>query len=318
MLPIRDCPLLTNEYSGWGEFGLPARSIYAFRDSGEPRSRLPAEWQAQHDDVTFVEVSEEGITDVTFSLAGVERRAALRSITQLQRLLVEIEHSLVYIDITGLSDHVWAPLLRAAMLRGDDVRVVYVEPEEYKFSEARKEGEIFDLSERIRGISPLPGFFSLAEPVDEAATSFVPILGFEGNRLKYAIEQVQPPGGKVVPIIGVPGFRPEYPFHTYLANSHALMKGAVWQYVRFAIANSPFSVFYVLQEIAAERPSDLLKIAPIGTKPHALGAVLYALFSKASVELVHDHPIPNPDRTTGMGKILMYDITALVSAETPR
>ena len=111
--------------------------------------------------------------------------------------------------------------------------------------------------------------------------------------------------------MGVPGFRPEYPFHTFLGNRIPLIQNGAWRNVRFAIANCPFSLFYVLQDIAADFPHDLLKIAPIGTKPHALGAVLFSLSSSKPVELVYDHPIRKSARTMGAARLLVYHVWAL-------
>ena len=188
--------------------------------------------------------------------------------------------------------------------------VVYVEPGAYRFSLTPTEGEIFDLSERIIGISPLPGFASLTDP-SEDDFCFVPLLGFEGARLAYILENVQPPGGKIFPVIGVPGFEPEYPFYTYHGNRLPLSETRAWRNVRFAKANCPFSLFYTLQQIAREYPRDTLKIAPIGTKPHALGAVLYTLASSTPVELVYDHPIRKAMRTSGTARLLLFHVSVL-------
>ena len=141
---------------------------------------------------------------------------------------------------------------------------------------------------------------------------FVPFLGFEGHRLAYVLEQVQPPGRNIVPIIGVPGFMPEFPFHTYLGNRNILARGNLHTQIRHVMANSAFDAFYLLQEIALEYPQHTLKIAPIGTKPHALGVVLFTLSTKRSVEIVYDHPIRKPNRTIGSAKILVYEIDHLL------
>ena len=192
---------------------------------------------------------------------------------------------------------------------------IYVEPVDYRFSASPKEGEIFDLSERIAGISPIPGFASLREPKEEV--SFIPLLGFEGARLSYLIEQVQPPGERILPVIGVPGFRPEYPFFTYQGNQLPMTSTHAWHNVRFAIANCPVSVYYVLEDIAAEHPGNFLKIAPIGTKPHALGAVLYKIVNSTSVELIYDHPIRKAKRTKGSSRLLVYHLSSFVSPVSP-
>jgi hypothetical protein len=220
-----------------------------------------------------------------------------------------VKDETVYIDITGLRHHVWAALLRSALRTRVRVAVVYVEPTDYRPSLTPTEGEIYDLSERIEGISPLPGFARLRDAGQRVC--FVPLLGFEGTRLAYLIEQVEPPGEKIVPIVGVPGFRPEYPFTTYLGNRSALLATKAWQNVYFAQANCPFSLFYRLQEISQRYADHTLKIAPIGTKPHAVGAILYAMVCPEVVELVYDHPIRKAERTIGSARLLVYHVWCL-------
>jgi hypothetical protein len=65
--------------------------------------------------------------------------------------------------------------------------------------------------------------------------------------------------------------------------------------------------------IASQHPLDVLKIATIGTKPHALGAVLFSLLSPRSIELVYDHPIRKASRTEGSARVLLYEVSALSS-----
>jgi hypothetical protein len=58
-------------------------------------------------------------------------------------------------------------------------------------------------------------------------------------------------------------------------------------------------------------PRDTMKVAPIGTKPHAMGAVLFALASSKTVELVYDHPIRKATRTAGKARLLLYEVSVL-------
>jgi hypothetical protein len=187
---------------------------------------------------------------------------------------------------------------------------VYVEPQEYRYDPAPTEGQIFDLSERIRGIAPLPGFASLAEH-NGAESLFVPLLGFEGRRLAHLLEEVQPPHHKTIPVIGVPGFRPEYPFHTYQGNMRSLVETDAWHLVEYVTANCPFGIFYLLEKLASDYPKNVLRVAPIGTKPHALGAVLFRIVSKHPVDLVYDHPIRKVNRTRGSDRLHVYHVSAL-------
>jgi hypothetical protein len=142
---------------------------------------------------------------------------------------------------------------------------------------------------------------------------FIPLLGFEGTRVAYLIEHVQPRNENIVPVIGVPGFSPEYPFAAYLGNRSALLETQSWKNVRYAIANCPFSLFYTIEDIAADRAGQLLKIAPIGTKPHALGAVMYAIVNPSPVELVYDHPIRKKERTEGSARLLVYHLSSFMA-----
>ena len=317
-----DRPLQTRLYEDWDLFQLEPGSTFVHGISVEERSIHPTTWEHGAQEVDFVRVSSlentpsRDFSRCTAELHGVSRTLSLRGSDQLRTFFLNLKSNIVYLDITGLPHHVWAPLLRAADSTPKQISVVYVEPRSYTFSRAPTEAEIFDLSEAIHGILPLPGFGVLSEPEDEDSILFVPFLGFEGHRLAYVLEQVQPPGRNIFPIIGVPGFMPEFPFHTFLGNRNILAHGNLHTQIRHVMANSAFDAFYMLQEIAAEHPQHALKIAPIGTKPHALGAVLFTLRTDRSVEVVYDHPIRKPNRTIGSANILVYEIDHLLSGST--
>lgn len=91
-----------------------------------------------------------------------------------------------------------------------------------------------------------------------------------------------------------------------------MIQTQAWKKVRYAVANCPFDAYYTLEEIAADFPSHILKIAPIGTKPHAVGAVLYAIANSETVELVYDHPIRKARRTEGTARLLAYNVSCLM------
>jgi hypothetical protein len=118
------------------------------------------------------------------------------------------------------------------------------------------------------------------------------------------MEQVQPAGGQTFPVVGVPGFRPEYPFYTFEGNQPGLT--TIWKDIRLAAANCPFELFAVLTELGERYGGAALKVAPIGTKPHAVGAILHALAYPDRVELIYDHPVRKPGRTEGEFRTLVY------------
>lgn len=310
---LSECLFLTDEFESVQEFRPEDKSAYIFGESLEARSVHFKEWETRGEDIQFIQILDE--KDNSFIVkfpTGDKKEVQLRSAQQFHDLYEQINKSILYLDITGLSHHIWGPLLKAALLTRKEVKGIYVEPGDYKFSPTPTEGEIFDLSERIKGISPIPGFASLTE-FDDDNICFVPLLGFEGTRFAHLVEHAQPQGESIIPIVGVPGFMPEFPFYTYLGNRPALLDTKSWRKIRFAKANCPFSLFYLLRDITTDYPAHRLKIAPIGTKPHALGAILFYISNTKSVELIYDHPIRKSDRTSGTGKLLVYHLSSFFS-----
>lgn len=307
MMPLRNRPILTSVFAETATFRPEGGSVYVCGTLGEERSAHTSGWDSSSPTVEVVRLSCQSAGH--FSIAGVDTNFPLRAGRTLQEFWRNFQRPRVYLDITGLQHHVWAPLLRAAIGAGVETTVVYVEPSNYTFSPAPTEGEIFDLSEQITGIGPLPGFVSLKELPDDNQC-FVPLLGFEGIRLAYVLEHVQPPGDRIVPIIGLPGFRAEYAFHAYHGNKNPLLETKCWKNARFAAANCPFSVYWLLEELIGRYA--FVKVAPIGTKPHALGAVLYAIGHPGEVELVYDHPIRKRERTHGVQRLLAYHVSEFI------
>lgn len=309
MRETKELPVLTDTFESAGDFKPVENSIYIFASTGELRASHIESWRSTIQGVKICEVCYE--TQSSFQLKGDSSFISLRSEVEIKTLWEDaIPGVKVYLDITGLAHSVWAGILKAALSAKLEVLVVYVEPDMYSRSSAPVEGQIYDLSASIQGISPLPGFATLSSRNNEKFT-FIPLLGFEGPRLRYIVEQIQPGYEYITPIVGSPGFKPWYVFETYIGNKGALTETEAWQAVRYAPANCPFSCFYLLEEIAADSVGRSLKIALIGTKPHALGAVLFALSNSIPVELVHDHPIRKAGRTGGTARLLVYHVSAL-------
>jgi hypothetical protein len=64
----------------------------------------------------------------------------------------------------------------------------------------------------------------------------------------------------------------------------------------------------LLEEIHAEFPEYYMYIAPVGTKPHALGAVLFAMKRSSEVEIMYDHPKRKAKRTSGVSLVHVYAV----------
>lgn len=216
----------------------------------------------------------------------------------------------VLVDISGLPHHVWAPILRAASEQGVATQVLYAEPDSYKEHPNPSSVSYFDLSVTFEGLAPLPGFARLSGPPDDEKCLFVALLGFEGNRPSSLIAQVDPMP-KVIPFIGVPGFQIEYPAFTVACNREFLDAHRAYEEIRLVRASCPFEVIKQLREVHRDYPDHYLYIAPIGTKPHALGAILYALECSEMTEIMFDHPVRKKGRTSGVGIIHLFDLGRL-------
>lgn len=309
MRELKREPILTDTYESVSLFTPVPGSAYIYRVSNEDRSGHTGQWRQSCTDVGFLEVTTETVSG--FQVAGIEGQFLLRSAVSLSKLLAPLgKGRVLYIDITGLSHPTWAALIRAAIAEKMEVRAVYVEPYRYKRSTAPLEGQIYDLSARIAGIAPMPGFATIATTDDSL---FVPLLGFEGARFRHVIEQVQPSHERIVPVVGIPGFKPWYVFETYMGNRAALEETGAWHHIEYVPANCPFSCFYLLQELARRQPNSTLKVAMIGTKPHALGAVMFALTSPNRIELIYDNPIRKEGRTDGLDRLLVYHVSAITA-----
>lgn len=284
--------------------------------SDEPRSLHVQALRGRAPETRFVEVTTQTRDACTWTEDGnAEQEIQLTAASSIDNFWSHVESpDGTYLDITGLEHHVWAAFIASAIRSQVALKVVYVEPLKYRrITITDGGGDLFDLSSGFAGIAPLPGFARLAEPEDDEFF-FLPLLGFEGRRFSYLLSEVAPAGGNVFPVIGVPGFQPEFVGFAYDGNMNPLLESEAWQRAFYATANCPFSLFYALQDFRANYPSGYFKVATIGTKPHSLGAVLFAIAYPRQVELIYDHPRRKDKRTEGAARLLVYDVGALASA----
>ena len=232
------------------------------------------------------------------------------------RDLIEIvpNGSNLIVDISGVDHTFWAGCMVEFKARVAALYFIYTEPGTYRFAirpSAAEEFEtgIFDLSDRSRGVSPLPRFANLHGPELYGGRSvFVPLLGFEGRRVLNVLSGLDPTPLDVVPIIGVPGYRLEFPSYTVTCNEVFFGETRSETRVRYAPANDPFQVRDVLRTIGEDFPNTYMYIAPIGTRPHAVGALMFADEERERAEILFDHPIRKSESRQGTGHAHLYRI----------
>lgn len=304
--------LYSTVYTAVDAIQLKANSTYIFGHSAEERSRFADSLKLKFPDVNFIqleEIDKETIRDVE---SGVN--TSLRSTIQIRALIEKFSSKILYLDVTGLDNRICAALLRNAITPANfsKVIVIYAEPALYNIKQFRAENVFNDLSEKIEGIGPLPGFATIV-PSDDDDIFLIALLGFEGGRFTHMIENVQPHRENVIPVIGLPGFRIEYPYVAYWGNRRPLEETDTWRQIKFAAANSFVEIYMLLSKILRKNPNSKIKLAPIGTKPHAIGAMLFAIKYPRQVELVYDNPKKEIRRTEGIGNIIECVVSKLIS-----
>ena len=282
-----------------------ATKIILASNATETRGQLPI-WQEikkKHPEklVMISQVDKESIkvqlSDGKFETLSLRSDDAIAELVNSDELLL---------DVSGLQHNLWAPIIKGAVDNEVKLKVLYAEPDSYKLHPAPASASLFDLSASFEGLSPLPGFAKLSGPEDENKCIFIALLGFEGNRPERLALQLDP-APKVIPIVGVPGFQAEFPTFTIACNRALLHSYHASSDIRYARASCPFEVYQTLKSIREDFPEHYMYLAPVGTKPHSIGAIRYAIENPEHTEIMFDYPVRKTGRTKGVGLIHIYN-----------
>ena len=286
---------------------LEDETVISIETSPEERGRIDAWNELKRDAMDQLVLLRDSGPDTVRVISAMRSETVL--LTDSARLVSLIKSERVLIDITVLPYHVWAPIFQAIINAGKQVRALYVEPDDYKTHPSPASANLFDLTISFGGLSPLPGYAKLAGPADDEPTLFIAFLGFEGNRAERIINQLEP-APRVIPIIGAPGFQINYPAITVACNRSFLSEFNCNSDIRLAKASCPFEAYKTLESIRRDFPNHYLYIAPVGTRPHALGALKYAIENSSQCEILFDHPVRQSSRTSGRGMIHVFNFAS--------
>ena len=151
----------------------------------------------------------------------------------------------------------------------DCISVFYTEPQSYLFPRG-----IFSSYRSSTGpitILEIPGFPGYEARGEKRV--LVILLGFDGDLSKEINEDISP--SETLVVNGFPSYSPKFKDISLIANEKLTSDKDV--VIRFSRANNPFEVFNLLEDIKNQNESSFINIAPLGTKPMALGACLFAL-----------------------------------------
>jgi len=192
------------------------------------------------------------------------------------------------IDISSLPVSFWGPV--AAKLSSDGEQSwagLYIRRAAYsRRGRTRPPGSH---QRAIGGIFPLPGLARFGGTRSHAKTLLIVSLGFDGSRSAYVKAEYNF-ATRLAALLSSPGYKPNYTQEAAIRNgdyiNHVSSRGAVW----LSRPDSPFDTARQLHRIIRKECADYTYIAPLGTRPAALGAILYAERHRRSCEIVYDHP----------------------------
>ena len=195
--------------------------------------------------------------------------------------------------------------LRAAGRTG--VSLLYVEPLEY----AATRGQLlhrrdFELSDEVPGFIPVPGAMILLE--DRRSQRGVFFLGYEERRLDRAMEDHPIVPSKTSVVFGVPAYQPGWEIDAFANNARVLRDRSISGGVHFCGAQNPYAAYQVLQQVRDEcGEGEEMFVAPIGTKPHGIGAALFAA-EHPEIGIIYDHPKRKKNRSNDVSTWHVFDV----------
>lgn len=300
-----------NEICG---YNLLDDSLYFFEQDTEARSiHCSNELRNNNPKTQFIGIIESKDDIIELVKDGQQIDSlSLHSGISIHTVLRKMQATCVYLDVTGMNCRVAAPILKVMLEENIPGKVVYAEPYDYLLEEFQKEGLHKDWSEMVDGVNPLPGFVNLI-PYDDPPV-FVSLLGFEGGRFAYLVSDQNPLDKSIRPIVGVPGYKMNYPYISLWGNRKVLTQRRCWNRIEYAEANSIVDIYDKLDQIFNSSHKNRMMVAPIGTKPHAIGAIIYAIKHPKEVEILYDNPKRTLHRTEGVGRISICDVTKLFNS----
>lgn len=202
---------------------------------------------------------------------------------------------------------------KALSARQEHVSMLYLEPMSYNAPRRTKEvlaRRDFELSDSFLEFQGIPGW---TMPLDETEEQLVVLLlGYEGGRLDRAVEDLPIRPSQCHLVFGVPAFQAGWEMDSFSNNVPIICEQRLGHGISFCGAANPQAVYDTLVTLHAGQPKEsLFFVAPLGTKPHAIGAALFAC-EYPSIGVLFDHPSRREKRTSQIGSCHVY-VLELVS-----
>ena len=189
---------------------------------------------------------------------------------------------IVGVDITNMPTPQYFLLIKWLSRKIKKVFIYYTQPERYIMHKGLFKSYFSTVGPV--SVDEIDGFTGISANDNEGNRLLVCMLGFDNDLLPIVIQEAGP--HRIVAINGFPSFFPKFK-DISLTNNQRILSGS--DYVSlleknkkfsdytYVEANNPFEAYNTLNEIVTDHKSYCVDIVPLGTKPMALGACLYAI-----------------------------------------
>lgn len=189
------------------------------------------------------------------------------------------------------------------------IYLLYTEPASYHKSRAKivPDGSNYFTKGSIK-TGEIPSYSGSKDLSKKKA--LIVLLGFEGERAVEVVRAVE--SDITIPINGFPAYRPEFKDISIVSNEELLWESEIFKNLDYAPANDPFETKKVLEKIYSQYSDRYnISVAPLGTKPMALGSCLFALQHK-DCRIIYPYPTEyNLKSSKGCGATWVYIVNFL-------
>jgi len=181
-----------------------------------------------------------------------------------------------------------------------NLKVYYTEPQSYFLRD--KLFDDFHTGSGQHSLKEIPGFSGM-DP-KSSPRKLVVLLGFDGGFSRQLDQDISPRETMVVN--GFPSYTPKFKDISLVNNVKLISRDDVR--IFYASANNPFDTYNILEAIKTDTSDWFFNIAPLGPKPMALGACIFALHNR-DVRVVYPWPEIYEDKYSEMTwNSWVYDI----------
>ena len=218
----------------------------------------------------------------------------------------ELENKKIVLDMSVMVKPYIFILLKylISIKKIDEIYIIYTEPKSYHKTKLK----MFSTSNSYftKGTintGEIPSYSGIKDLNKRKA--LIILLGFEGERPLEVSNAIDP--DITIPVNGFPAYRPEFKDGSIILNDELLKEPDVFNNLRYAPANDPFETKNVLEEIFSKYSNEYnISIAPLGTKPMALGSCFFAL-QHSMCRVIYPYPLQyNFKSSEGYGNTWVY------------